>query len=181
MKRLCLPVLLVFCLLLSGCGTRAAKKQYEEFSQTLEEKTSLSFVGELCAKYEDKSVEFTLQYQSDENGCTVTVLEPELLAGVSAHIAKDSTALEYDGMIIDTGELDSYGLSPMSALPVLVEAMMNGHLDSHWEEAGQTVLKLVLNDHLTASVWFDKEMIPTAAELISDGRVTVSCEISDWN
>ena len=181
MKRLCLPLLLVFCLLLSSCGAGASRKQYEQFSQELSSQSSLSFTAQLRAEYEDKTAEFTLCYERDEDGQTVTVLAPELIAGVKAHIAAGNTALEYDGVRLDTGELDSYGLTHMSALPVLVDAMLNGHLDSRWQEDGKSVCQLISNDHLSVSVWFETEsMTPVRAELASDGRVTVCCEISDW-
>ncbi len=180
MKRLCLPALLLICLLLTGCGGKAAKKQYEQFASELSERSALSFTAELCAEYTDKTVEFTLQYEQDETGSTVTVLSPELIAGVKAQVSSGGTAIEYDGIIIDTGDLDSYGLTPMSALPVLVDTMINGHVDSYWEEAGQTVVQLIPNDHITAQVWFDADMVPVHAELISEGRVSVKCDIQDW-
>lgn len=181
MKRLCLPLLLIFCLLLSGCGTGASKKQYEQFSQELSSQSSLSFTAQLRAEYEDKTVEFTLGYEMDENGQTVTVLAPELIAGVKARISAGKTALEFDSVSLDTGELDRYGLTPMSALPLLVDAMRSGHLDSCWQEDGKSVYQLILNDHLSASVWFETEsMTPVRAELMSEGRVTVCCEISEW-
>lgn len=181
MKRLCLPVLLAFCLLLTGCGSKAAKKQFEKFSEELAGSAALSFTAQMRAEYEDKTVQFTLQYEKDETGCAVTVLAPELIAGVKARVAGGDTALEYDGMIIDTGTLDSYGLTPMSALPVLVQAMTAGHLDSYWQENGMTVMQLIPNDHLTATVWFEGgSLVPVRAELISEGRVTVSCDIESW-
>ncbi len=102
MKRLCLPFVLALCLLLSGCGS-GVKKQYEQFSSALVQRDSLSFTARLRAEYEDKTAEFTLKYARDESGQTITVTEPEIIAGISARIAGDGTALEYDGMILDTG------------------------------------------------------------------------------
>lgn len=179
MKRLCLPLLLAVCLLLSGCGSQAAQKQYEQFSKELAEKNELSFTAELRAEYEDKSVDFTLSYEKDGEGCTVTVLKPETIRGVTARIAAGGTAVEYDGIMLDTGRLDDYGLSPMTALPILVEAMISAHADSFWDDGGLDAVKLIPNDNLSAVVRFDNG-IPVSAELISDGRVTVICEIEDW-
>ena len=84
--------------------------------------------------------------------------------------------------MLETGELDRYGLTPMSALPALVKALREGHMDSCWTEGDSTVLRLIAEDTLTADVWMDSEgMIPRRAELISDGQVRVFCTISDWN
>ena len=70
---------------------------------------------------------------------------------------KGATALEYDGLILDTGDLDAYGLTPMSALPLLVEALRTGHPDAFWEEGGCDAVELLFDDHTRARVWFDEE------------------------
>ena len=41
-------------------------------------------------------------------------------------------------------------------------------------------VELLFDDHARANVWFDGEGLPCRAELISDGVVTVSCEIKNW-
>lgn len=181
MKQRFIPVLLTFCLLLSACGASAVENRYKSFSQDLAGEDSLSFTGRLQAEYEDRSLSFTLLYEKTPAGCTVTVREPELLAGIRARLSGDASSLEYDGLVIDTGDLDAYGLSPLSALPTLVRALEGGHLESYREEDGLSVLQLILDDHLYAQVAFQPEtMVPVRAELVSDGRVTVKCEIEDW-
>ena len=181
MKRLCLPLLLILCLLLSACGDNKAEERYNTFAQALSETDSLSFTAAVRAEYEDRALEFTLRYDRDEEATLVTILAPELVSGIKARIVQDSTALEYEGMIIDTGDLDSYGLSPMSALPCLIETMCSGHLESTWTEDGRAVFQLIANDHLYAVVYFENEtMTPVRAELLSDGHVRVVCDIAGW-
>lgn len=183
MKRICLPLILVLCLLLSGCGSSSAiKNAYREFSAALSETESLYFTAAVRAEYEHKTARFTLEYAEDESGGTVTVLAPELIAGVSAHIEPDSTSLQYDGIMLDTGDLDDFGLSPMSSLPMLIQSLKGGYLDSFWEEDGKTVYQLIPNDNLICTVWFNpSDMSPVRAELITDGRVTVYIDISEWS
>ena len=127
MKRLCLPALLAVCLLLAGCAN-SAKKQYEQFSAGLSGRSDLSFTAQLSAEYTDRTVEFTLQYEQNEDGCTVTVTAPALISGVRARFSAGGSAIDYDGIVVDTGELDACGLTPMSALPLLVDALKNGDL-----------------------------------------------------
>lgn len=183
MKRICLPMLIVVCLLLSGCGSGGEmKKAYRDFSAELSQADSLSFTAAVRAEYEHKTARFTLSYSEDEEGGRVTVLAPELIAGVTANVGPDSTSLEYNGVMLDTGALDNFGLSPMSALPVLVQAMREGSMDSFWAEDGKLAYQLVADDGLICTVWFEaEEMLPLRAELICDGRVTVYAEISDWS
>ncbi len=181
MKRLCLPVLLLLCLLLSACGDRAGEERFREFSDALAQQETLSFTAALRAEYEDKTVEYTLRYEEGPEGALITVLSPELLAGIKARLAGDGAALEYDGLVIDTGDLDSRGLTPISALPALVETLRSGHLESYWTEEGRALFQLIADDELSAVVRFEPEtMTPLRAELISGGHVRVVCDLAGW-
>ena len=180
MKRLYLPLLLAFSLLLSGCGENTARKRFEEFTAELCEKELVSFSAELRCEYENKKLDFTLAYEENGEGCTVTVVAPELIRGIRAHARAGETAVEFDGVMLDTGPLDDYGLSPMSALPRLLEAMKTGYIDSVWEENGEYAALIVPDDHMNVQLHLDKyTMRPVYAELISDGKVSVFISIKD--
>ena len=122
-------------LLLTGCGSGSAKKEFEAFQAELSARESLEFSSALTAIYEDKNVDFTLAYEKDGDSCLVTVLEPKMVEGIRARISGGGTAVEYEGIMLDTGRLDDYGLSPMTALPMLVEAMTTAHADSFGRRA----------------------------------------------
>ena len=181
MKKICLLTLLALSLLLTACGKdRAFKSEYESFSKELASAEAVSFTANVRAEYEHKTARFALSYTEDESGAVVTVLAPELISGISARVAADGTSLEYGEISLDTGSLDSHGLSPMSALPVMMRALKSGHLDSYWTEDGKTVLRLIPDDEYICTVWFGDEMTPLRAELQSDGRVVVFAQLSDW-
>lgn len=181
MKKFCLSISLCLCLLMSGCDGREFAKAREDLAARLETAACLSFTANVRAEYEHKTARFTLSYYEDAEGGKVTVLAPQLIAGVSARIEPGSTSLEYDGVCLGTGELDDFGLSPMSALPMLVQALKDGDMNAGWTESGCTVLELQSTDELVCTVWFTSEdMTPRQAELRSDGRVKVFAEISDW-
>lgn len=180
MKKRFLPALLLFCLLLTACGgTKALEERYQRFSADLNGRESLSFEAGLRAEYEDRTVEFRLRYALDKEGCTVTVLEPELIAGISARMTAEGAALGFEGVSVDTGPLDGYGLTPLSALPLLVQTLKTGHLESCWEEEDTAVLELIHDDRLSALVRFRGD-VPVGAELVSEGVVKVVCEIENW-
>lgn len=182
MKRSIFPLLLCLCLLLTGCGKSKAETAFEAFSETLGETEALSFTAQVRAEYEHKTARFTLSYSEDADGGRVTVLAPELIRGVSARVASGGTTLEYDSVVLDTGSLDSFGLSPLSSMPVFVRALRTGHVDSAWEDDGKHAVQLEPEDGLRCTVWFEPaEMTPLRAELITDGRVTVVLEIREWN
>ena len=182
MKRLYLPLMLSLCVLLSSCAKSSAADKVTEFVGTLHAAEELSFTAKLRSEYDNKTVPFELEFSSDGEGCTVTVLEPQLIAGLSAHIAAGETALQFDDLILDTGELDKFGLTPMSALPLLIDALKNGSCDSAWEENGEIAAYLTATDTLSAQIRFDKyTMTPTHAELISEGMVKVFVDFERWN
>ena len=181
MKRL-YPMLLCICLVLTGCQRQDVQAEFDSFSRSLNESSTLSFTANVRAEYENKTARFTLSYAEDSEGGTVTVLAPELIKGIKAHISPGGTQLKYDSVVLDTGALDSFGLSPLSSLPLLVQAMKCAHLDSFWEEDSQLVLQLEPDDERRCTIWFENEgMSPLRAEIVSGGRVTVYIEISDWN
>ena len=104
MKRLC-ALILLSCLLLTGCGGDKVKESYQKFADGLNARTDLRFTADIRAEYEDKSCAFTLQYSEDSRGCTVEVLSPELIKGVRARLEDGSSSLEYSGVMLETGEL----------------------------------------------------------------------------
>ena len=178
MKKLCL---LVLCLaLLTGCGSGRETERRRQLAEALSARRDLGFTADLRAEYPDRTVSFRLGYEEDEGGCTVRVLEPEEIGGVSVHLGPDGAQLRFEELRLDTGPLDRYGLSPLSALPALTRALREGRLESAWTEGEQTVWELAADDHLTVQVWLDDELRPQRAELISDGRVSVFLEISAW-
>ena len=181
MKRLYLPLMLGLCLLLSGCGQNAPRERFTEFTEKLREKELISFVAQLRCEYEDKSVDFTLAYEENSEGAQVTVMSPELIRGIRAQLKAGETVLEYDGIVLDTGPLDDYGLSPMSALPTLIQGIREGYVDSVWEENGEYAALIVPSDNMNIQLNLDKyTMYPVYAELVCDGRVTVFIQIKDW-
>ena len=179
MKKLCL---LVLCLaLLTGCGSGREAERRQQLAEALSARRDLGFTADVRAEYPDKTVSYRLSYEEDDRGCTVRVLEPEEIGGVSVHLGPDGAQLRLEELRLDTGPLDRYGLSPLSALPALTRALREGHLESAWTEGDLTVWELVADDHLTVQVWLDEALTPLRAELLSDGRVSVFLELSDWS
>ena len=181
MRSFAAILLLSVCLLLAGCGSNAGETRFDAFSDALAARDTLAFQAALRCEYAERTLAFTLAYALDEDGESVTILEPERIAGIRARLT-GGVSLEYDGLQLDAPPLDPYGLSPMTALPRLVAALREGQLDSHWTEEDAFVCHLILDDHLSATVWFGQgDMTPRRCELQSDEAVRIFCEITNWS
>lgn len=179
MKKRLVLLPLLFCLLLSACGN-AALDRFQAFSARLNQSEALTFTAELTASYPDRQAQFTLRYSLEDGVQRVTVLAPDSISGISARLEAGKSTLEYDGLILDTGDLDAFGLTPMSALPLLTEAMKRGHADAFWTEEGMDGVELLYDDTVRARVWFDAEGLPCRCEIQCGETVPVSCEIKNW-
>ena len=181
MKRTAVFALMIALSLLTACGGGAEREAFEKFSGKLAAAESLSFTANVTAQYDDRSCEFTLDYaQSSEQGAAVTVKAPDMIAGITARIAPGSSELEYDGRILDTGDLTPSGLTPVSSLPKLAETLKSGHVDTVWKEGDATVAQLTPENGLTVTVWLDENMTPYHAELQNSGKVVVFCDIINF-
>lgn len=182
MKNIRLIMLLPVALILSGCGGASARAEFESFSNSLAEEDALTFTARVRAEYDETTAEFTLDYAEDESGARVTVVSPEIIRGVSARVSAGQTALEYDGVSLETGAAEEMELSPMSALPRLISALRTGYLDTAWTEDDTLCALIVPEDDVSVQVMLDKHTkTPLSAELASNGRVRVFAEISDWS
>ena len=106
------------------------------------------------------------------------------LAQARGQYEREETDALLIGSYVDayfTGDLDEFGLTPMSALPLLTDALHRGHADAFWTEEGLDAVELLLDDFTLARVWFDAEGLPCRAEIQCGERVTVSCEIKNWS
>ena len=169
MKKASLALLLCVCLLLGGCANKN-EARFREFSAALRERSDLELTAEVRAEYDDQSCSFTLRCVEDgEGGCTVEVLEPELIRGVKARMSAGGTKLVYEDVSVDTGGGDA-ALSPMGALPLLLRALRDGALDSAWTEKGCCAVSLRPEDSVELTVLFDEDMKPDYAEVVKDGK-----------
>ncbi len=179
MKKLFVPLLLILALLLGGCANKN-EARFRTFSEELSARSDLDLTAEVRAEYDDRSCSFTLRCTEDgSGGCTVEVLEPELIRGVRAQLNADGTKLLYDSISVDTGESSS-SLSPMGALPLLLRALREGALDSLWKEDGCLAVRLVPEDGVGVTVLFDAEMRPDYAEIDREGKGVLFIDVTEF-
>ena len=195
LSRMCVPMI-ALCLLLPGCGPAGESGGAEQLALDIRgeylamERCSAQL--EVVADYGQRVYEYTMDLTCDTDGETVlTVTAPENIAGVTARIQAGETALEYDGARIETGPLNEAGLSPVDAVPALMDYLRQGYIAECGMEGGETegrLLRLVCREPegtagegLEGSLWLDPSTHALVrGELAQDGFTVIQCEFTHF-
>ncbi len=187
----CAPMI-ALCLLLTGCGR--GEGPAEDPAQTIRTEysalASCTGIAEITADYGQRVYDFTLDFSVADGETTLTITAPEEVAGVTARIAAGETRLEYDGVMLETGLLSQDGLSPVSALPVMLSYARSGFSDQWGQEEAEeeTLLRVDYRDAAEtpgcgteASLWFHPEGHGLArGELMVDGYRVITCVFTEF-
>ena len=159
----CVPMMI---LLLSACTGGAEGNEAEELA--------LQIRGEYLAV--------------DGEETTLTLSAPDTVAGITARVTGQDGQLEYDGLSVETGPLDPEGLSPVSAVPALLEGARSGYIVSCALEEDGTLLRMDCGDPegtpgtgSEVSLWFDTSTHALSrGEISVDGFRAILCEFTDF-
>ena len=186
----CVPMMM---LLLAGCSPAgvseaeelalAIRGEYLEMTSGTAQLTVTADYGRRVYRYE-----MTALWEGEETELTLTA--PETVAGVVARSDGEDSQLEYSGVAVETGPLDSEGLTPVSAVPALLEAARSGYMRAcGFQEDG--ALRVDLGDPEGSpgtgremALWFDPATHALLrGEIRVDGFRAILCEFSSftWN
>lgn len=190
MRRTC-PLLLALMLLLSGCGRGDKNAERLAEARTRALGAACAMEASVTADYGDRVYDFTLRLEESAPGeGVVSVLAPETLAGVTVSYTAGCGTLRYDDLTLDTGELTKSGLSPMEALPALLQSWRSGAVTSIGrEKLGETETLFLRCDasgngeetvgHL---LWLEEESgRPVQMEIVADGRTAFYCTVDSFD
>ncbi len=188
-RLLFLPMML---LLLTGCGggqenENGAEAQAVAIRGEYMAMTSYSLQAQVNADYGQRVYDFTLSVTWDGEETTVAIREPEMLAGVTARITGEEGTLEYEDLSLETGFLDDDGLSPVSALPALMEAARSQYIDRCTLTDGMLEVHCADPEQKPGTgrevtLWFDTQTHAlTAGEISQDGRRVIACEVTEFS
>jgi hypothetical protein len=120
-------------LLLAGCAAGGGNESPENLAANIRTEY-LALAGwtadvAVHVDYGQRVYDFTLAAQWQKDGDTVlTVIEPELIAGITARLCDGEGYLEYDGASLATGALTGDGMTPLDAVPFLMEQLTKGYM-----------------------------------------------------
>lgn len=179
-KRVAISVLTMTCGLLAGCGGQSQQETFETLRAPIAAAEEIRLAARLQTERTEQVETYGLECVRREDAWEVTVTEPEILAGITARLSDEETALIYGEVMLPAGELTAEGIPPVGAVPVMVEALRDGALDSVWTENGALAAKLIYDDEVDVTVWFDGEDRPCRAELSEQGVVRAKCTLEEF-
>ncbi len=183
MRRAIASVLMMTLLLLPGCGEREVRAQesFDALRAAVTAARDIRFQAALTADWGETTAEYTVEAAYDGQKTTLQILTPDILAGVKASVQRGETSVDYDGVILDTGPLDQEGLTPMSAIPVVLDALASAYVELLWWDGDALAARLYVGEQSVATVWMKgAQMAPVAAEIATDGKTVITCRIENW-
>ena len=189
--RKCLICVLMTTLLLAGCG-RPEGTEAEELALTIRGEylamETCSARAAITADYGQRVYEYEMDMAVDGEETVLTLSAPETVAGLTARLEGADGFLEFDGLSVETGPLDSSGLTPVSSLPALLEAARSGYIAACALEEDGALLRVDCSDPVGSPgsgteyvLWFDASThVLARGEISVDGFRVILCELSDF-
>ncbi len=186
---------LLFCVLmmtlLTGCG-KAGVSEAEELALAIRGEylavDSCAAQVTITADYGQRVYQYEMAAAVNGEETTLTLSAPETVAGLTARITGADSKLEFDGLSVETGPMDEKGLTPVSALPALLEAARSGYITACALEEDGAVLRIDCGDPAGSPgsgtetvLWFDTGTHAlTRGEISVDGFRAILCEFTEF-
>jgi len=189
-KLCCVPMIAL--LFLTGCFGRAKISEGEELALAIRgeflEATSCAAVAEVVADYGQRVCRYEMDVSVTEEETVLVLTGPETVAGITARIRGEEGLLEYDGLSVETGPLNQEGLTPVSAVPALLEATRSGYMTSCMLEEESGLLRVDCGDPegvpgqgVEITLWFEQSSHTLIrGEIMNDGVRVIHCTFSQF-
>ena len=164
-------------LLLTACGGEE-KDPAAELQAQYANLTGAVMEAEVSCHYADEDRAYTLLCDYAPDRSTVTVLSPANLAGISATVENGTLTLSYEDISLDAGGYSAAAISPVAALPKLMQAAASGYVTEKSEETvgERPCLRLACDlpddEGSVYTTWFDQEtLLPLRSEISAEGTL----------
>lgn len=162
-------------LLLTACGGEETNP-VTQLQQQYATVASATMEAEITCHYDDEVRAYTMLCAYTPKKSTVTVLAPEKLSGISASVEEGMLTLSYDDISLDAGTYSAAAISPVVALPKLMEAAAWGYPAEQSEEmvGERSCIRLGCDvngePETVYTTWFDQgSFLPLKSEIAVDG------------
>lgn len=169
---------LTLMLLLTACGGGEETNAVTQLQQQYAAVESATMEAEITCHYNEEVRTYTLLCAYTPTKSTITVLAPENLAGITAQVENGTLTLRYDDISMDAGTYSAAAVSPVVALPKLMEAAAWGYPAQQSEETIGERMCIRLGCDLSNepdtiyTTWFDQEtFLPLRSEICVAGTL----------
>lgn len=193
MRKSKLICVLMILLVLSACGrtgTDGPQRQAIALRTAYLEADGCTAKLTVKADYGQRAYTYCVDVVVTGGESMLTVTEPEELSGITARLTDGQSQLEYDGAVLETGPLSEDGLTPLSAVPALLECARSGFMDScGMERLGeQEALRVLCRDPEQSAghgreitLWFAPDTgALLQGEIAVDGTRVILCEFESF-
>ena len=185
MRRLAAAALTITLLLLSACAGRSGDDETAlKVRAALAGADGCAYTMDVHADCDGRLYDFQLAYAAQGGGATVTVLAPELLAGVRASVDEDGTDLTFDGLELALEDGAAGAASPLLLPWLLHTCLQSAYIAYTAQDEGGTAVRYQYGydeTRLEVQVLLDRaSLVPLNCEVFQDGQVILSAEISDF-
>ncbi|MEY8403677.1 hypothetical protein AALA54_10110 [Oscillospiraceae bacterium 44-34] len=182
---------LMMTLLLAGCG-QTGGNEAEELALSIRGEylamDNCTVQAAITADYGQRVYEYEMAVAVGEEETVLTLSAPETVAGLTARLTGEENLLEFDGVSVETGPLDENGLTPVSAVPALLEAARSGYITACALEEDGTLLRMDCGNPAGSpgsgtetALWFDASTHALIrGEVSVDGFRVILCEFSQF-
>jgi hypothetical protein len=169
---------LLFSICSCASGTTAENEIYK-IQEELSSAGSFRFLADIRADYGERVYDYKVSFEGLDNDGLITIIEPESVSGAAVRLSDEGTHLVYDNAEIYTGEILPDGLSPVDAVPTLINAWRSGLVtECVREKQGDTESVAALfriSDEVNLRTWFDGDShLPIYAEIYFNGYTVLS-------
>lgn len=176
--------LMAAVLVLTGCagGREDTLAAAERVQQRFAAAQSLYAEAEVTVLRPEETLRYTLAVRAEGDERRVSVLSPQLLAGVTAVLTDDALRIEYDGTVLDGAA--SEGVNAASCVPMFWQAAAKGSVSEHGRE--QDALRVTFlpeggDGTLLLTGWFAGDGAPLRAEIEENGVLCAQMEFTDFD
>lgn len=176
--------LICFLILLSGCDRKDNSMENALAFRSKLNDSGCHFDARITADYGNAVYTFRLQCSYQAQGEMIfSVLEPELIAGITGNVSPGGGKLTFDEMALSFPLLADGQLSPVSAPWVMMKSLHSGYLIASGADGDYT--RVTLRDSyednaMTVDVWLDESDTPVRAEILWENRRILTILVEDF-
>lgn len=190
MRQALAALMMTLLLLVTGCEGQGQTEPEALARQHYTALTGFTARGEIRADYGDRLYEFGILASGDRSSGTLKITAPASVAGTGFTWRDGAGAVTYEEVTLETGALSPDGLSPVDALPVVLQSMAAGTTVTACRERleGEEVLFWeLIPPNLTAEqstvlVWLDPATFGLLRwEITSRGTTVVTGILTEYS